>query len=174
GNDSLQGGIGNDQLYAGYGDDIAYGGAGDDVLDGEYGNDILLGDAGNDRIIGGFDSDFMSGGVGDDLLESHTTDVSNFVIEKDDMSGGAGRDTFRLRTDYLGGAASFNPLYDASFALIRDFSKVDDTLDMRYDKNYSIGYGNFYGGAALDTLITWQGNLVAVVQDNYLTSANLV
>lgn len=174
GNDSLWGGLGNDQLFAGYGDDVAYGGEGHDIIDGEYGNDILLGDAGNDRIIGGFGSDFLSGGTGDDAVESHTSFVSDFVVEKDELYGGAGRDVFRLRTDYLGGAASLNPLYDASFALIRDFNRAEDTLDMRYDSNYTIGYGNFYGSTALDTVLSWNGNVVAVVQDNQLAKANLV
>lgn len=174
GNDTVWGNIGNDQLFAGYGDDVVYGGEGNDTLDGEYGNDILLGDAGNDRVIGSFGSDFISGGAGDDVLESHTTLVSDFVVEKDELYGGEGKDIFRLRTDYLGGAASLNPLYDASFALIKDFNRLEDTLDMRYDSNYSIGYGNFYGGTTADTILSWNGNIVAVVQDNQLTKANLV
>ncbi|MBF2003628.1 MAG: calcium-binding protein [Synechococcales cyanobacterium C42_A2020_086] len=173
GDDLIYGEDGNDQVFAGSGNDLAYGGFGDDLIDGEAGDDLLFGDAGNDRIIGGFGSDFQSGGSGNDVIESHAVAVSDFVIEKDDMTGGAGRDTFRLRTDYAGGAASIVPYYDASFAIIRDFNRTEDRLDLKYDQNYVIRYGDFYGGRALDTVLTWQNNTVAVVQDVQLSYANL-
>lgn len=173
GNDNIYGQGGNDQLFASAGDDTAIGGLGNDTINGETGNDVLLGDDGDDFIVGGFGSDFMSGGTGNDTLDSHGGPVSNFVIEIDDMSGGAGADLFRLRTDYLGGAASLNPLIDGSHAIIRDFTIGEDTLDMRYDKNYTIRYGNFFGDPTLDTILSYKGNVVAVAQDVHLTSANL-
>jgi Ca2+-binding RTX toxin-like protein len=170
GNDQIYGENGNDEILGQNGDDKIYGGDGNDTLDGGNNNDVLLGELGSDRLIGGFGSDFLSGGDGNDTIESHTVNVSNFVIEKDLIYTGTGQDLVILRTDYLGGAASTNPLQDGSFARIVDFDKNQDILDLRYNQNYKISYGNFFGGSTspTDTIISYDGNTVAVVQDTQL------
>lgn len=173
GSDRISGDDGNDQLFAGSGNDTVIGGLGDDKLYGEAGNDVLLADDGNDLLVGGFGSDFLAGGLGNDTLESHSAPVSDFVIERDVMNGGAGADTFRLRTDYLGGRGTLNPFTDASHARIEDFVVGEDVLDVKYPSGYTINYRNYLGSTALDTRISYQGDLVAIVQDVQLTSANL-
>jgi len=173
GNDEIYGDEGNDQLFAGSGNDTVVGGLGNDRLNGEVGNDVLLADAGNDLLVGGFDSDFLSGGLGNDTIESHSGLVSDFVVEIDIMHGGAGADIFRLRTDYLGSTGSRNPFVDASHARIEDFVIGEDILDLKYASGYEITYFNHLGGANLDTRIAYQGDLVAIVQDVQLSSANL-
>jgi Ca2+-binding RTX toxin-like protein len=167
GNDLIYGENGNDEILGQNGSDTLYGGAGNDILNGGDGNDVLLGELGNDRLIGGFGSDFLSGGDGNDTIESHATNVSDFVTEKDVIYTGAGQDLVILRTYYLRGTGSTNPLLDSSFARIVDFNKSQDILDLRYNQNYEISYGKFFGGSTspLDTIISYKENTVAVVQD---------
>lgn len=175
GDDELQGGDGNDQLFAGAGRDLVIGGLGDDTLDGEAGNDIMLADDGNDSLIGGFGSDFLSGGAGNDTISSHRGVVGDFNREIDVMNGGPGADTFRLLTDYLWGTGSLNPLIDATHARIEDFVKGEDILDVKYGSGYTLTTNRNYLGSALinDTLITYQGDLVAIVQDAQLAITDL-
>lgn len=178
GNDEIYGGDGLDLLFGGDGNDVVYGEEGDDSIDGEVGDDVLLGDAGADTIIGGFGSDFISGGEDADILNSHSARVNPRVVEKDEfyVGGGTGiADEVNLFTNYLGGAASRNPRVDGSRALIYDFNKVDDTLNLldaasRYTIRAS---GNFYGNKKADTVILRGTNTVAVVVDQTLALADL-
>lgn len=178
GNDEIYGGDGLDQLFGGDGNDIAYGEEGDDTLDGEVGDDLLLGDAGIDTITGGFGSDFISGGEDGDILNSHSARVNPRVIEKDEFYLGAGAgvaDEVNLFTNYLGGTASTRPKTDGSKAIIFDFNRVDDTLNLldaasRYTVRAS---GNFYGTKKADTLILRGSNTVAVIVDQTVAVADL-
>lgn len=177
GNDTVDGGLGNDLLYGSTGNDSINGGLGNDSLYGEDGNDILLGDDGDDLVVGGFGSDFLSAGLGlgNDTIESHTANVSDFVVEIDLMYGGLGADTFRLRTDYLGSTGSLDPLIDRSHASIEDFVQGEDILDMKYGSGYTINYRNYLapGTAVRDTVISYQGDLVAIVKDVELSITDL-
>ncbi|MEW7851272.1 type I secretion C-terminal target domain-containing protein [Massilia aurea] len=121
GNDTLLGGDGDDVLD---GDDIAFnddpelpytwrsertgndrleGGAGNDTLHSSVGNDVLLGGAGNDLLrLDGRNSmrEFtqlvvLDGGDGDDRLLVRGYLAQGATVE---MTGGAGSDTFSLRT----------------------------------------------------------------------------
>lgn len=178
GNDEIYGGDGLDQLFGGDGNDIVYGEEGDDTIDGEVGDDLLLGDAGIDTITGGFGSDFISGGEDGDILNSHSGRVNPRVIEKDEfyLGGGAGvADEVNLFTNYLGGTASTRPKTDGSKAIIFDFNRVDDTLNLldaasRYTVRAS---GNFYGTKKADTLILRGSNTVAVIVDQTVAVADL-
>ncbi len=64
---------GNDRIFGGEGNDTMHGNAGNDSLYGENGVDKLFGDAGNDRLDGGDDgvSDQMTGGAGADTFVTH-------------------------------------------------------------------------------------------------------
>lgn len=178
GNDEIYGGDGLDQLFGGDGNDTIYGQEGDDTIDGEFGDDILLGDAGADIMTGGFGSDFISGGEDADILNSHSARVNTRVVEKDEfyLGGGTGiADEVNLFTNYLGGTASTRPKTDGSKAIVFDFNKTDDTLNLldaasRYTIRAS---GNFYGSRRADTLILRGSNTVAVIVDQTLASADL-
>lgn len=165
GNDKIYGENGNDEILGQNGNDTVYGGDGNDTLDGGNNNDVLLGELGNDRLIGGFGSDFLSGGDGNDTIESHTTNVDNFVTEKDLIYTGTGQDVIRLQTNYRGGARSTDPLKDSSFARIVDFNTNQDSLELRFTQAHRVIYRNVFGGQAADSIIIQDGNTVAVVQD---------
>ncbi len=77
----LMGGMGNDTLDGGMGADELQGGAGNDQLTGGEGADKLYGGAGADTIIGSDGDDMIAPGLG-------------VVGTAEDMSGGAGGDTF--------------------------------------------------------------------------------
>jgi Ca2+-binding RTX toxin-like protein len=200
GNDTIDGGAGNDLIYGddindfqigandtlsgGLGNDIIDAGLGSDSLDGGDGDDILLGGAGNDRVTGGFGSDFLSGGTvgsGSDTINSHATNVSGGTVERDEMYGGDGADTFNLRSDYIAGLASSTLVAGSGYAIIVDFklSEGDRLNLLAPSTSYTIKYGNANdrfigsGGVAADTFILRQGNVVAVVLDQTLTQANL-
>lgn len=198
-NDILDGGTGNDILYGddaigslggddvlngGIGNDKLYGGLGSDSVDGGDGDDLVHGDAGNDTVTGGFGSDFLSGGTlgsGDDILNSHATNVSGGFVERDEMFGGDGADTFNLRSDYIAGLASNRPVRGSGYAIIVDFYLFEgDKLNLLGPRaNYKLEYGNANdqfigsGGFVADTFILRQGNLVAVVLDRTLALADL-
>ena len=151
---------------------------GDDILNGGNGDDIILGEVGNDTLTGSFGSDFLSGGDGDDIINSHDARVSSKVVERDEMYGGLGADTFNLFANYLGGKASNRPARegkfgDGSYAVLRDFSVADgDTLNLLDTvSRYQFVRGNFGGRTASDVFITTRtGNTVAVVLDTSVTA----
>lgn len=184
GDDEIIGDDGNDNVSGGEGNDSIFGNLGDDILNGETGDDVVLGDEGADDITGSFGSDFLSGGLDDDIINSHEKRVSARVVEKDVIFGGDGADTINLFTNYTGGRASSRPTgrtADGSFAVLADFELGTDILNvLNRPGTYSISYGNGptspdydnVRGLA-DTFISHRGNLVAVVIDARLTTADL-
>jgi Ca2+-binding RTX toxin-like protein len=108
GDDFLSGRAGDDSLYGDNGHDTLDGGAGNDTLDGGVGGDILLGGAGNDVLIGGFGTYWWW-----------------YYGNVDTLTGGAGSDTFILKSEGL---------YEG-FSVIRDFSRVADTIQLAGDSS---------------------------------------
>ena len=116
GNDQLRGGAGNDALFGRAGDDTLDGGTGNDYLSGVSGNDILRGGSGSDDLDGGPGADRLYGGDGDDRLEA---DYYDRGAGDDTLDGGAGADRFVFG-------------YGDDADTIRDFSFVDDVIDLRW------------------------------------------
>jgi hypothetical protein len=129
GNDLIGGNSGNDQLSGGDGNDTIYGGKGNDIASGNDGNDFLLGDLGNDSLVGG---------NGNDTLTGVSPNNPRFpgIGEVDTLTGGAGNDTFilgdRFRAYYDEGTGGLGL---ADYALITDFSVVDDTITLLRNPN---------------------------------------
>lgn len=163
GNDTLIGGPENDQLWGGSGDDDLNGGNGNDSLYGQQGNDFLSGDVGNDYLYGGTGDDYLFGGDGIDRLDGYAASG----MEYDTLIGGAQRDDF-----ILGGSwgVSYQGL---GYATITDWDASSDYIEVlgeassqSYDGiSYSLGYDNWEGTSATDTLIYYGTDVIAVVQD---------
>ncbi len=158
--DSLSGLDGNDTLLGKNGNDYLSGGNGNDYLDGGNGNDTLLGGAGSDRIFGG---------AGNDRIDGYATTGTEY----DTISGGLGSDTF-----VLGG--SWGVSYQGSgYATITDWNQPTDWLELKGSSStrsyngssYSLGYGNYEGTSATDTLVKYGSDIIAVIQDT--TSVSL-
>lgn len=178
GNDYLYGGDGIDNLIGGAGNDSLYGGTGGDILFGDeitigsgtpVGNDYLSGEDGNDLLYGGRGNDTLIGGAGNDFFSGY----GNSTGEVDRYTGGTGADTFSLgyngsytNIDYLG----------SGYAIITDFkwSEGDKIRVGGSISDYTLQKtSNFSGGAALDTLIYRNSDLIAVVQDTTNVYASL-
>lgn len=138
------GGSGDDFIYGNEVDNQLYGNAGDDVIYGLDGSDYLHGGNGND-VLTGVDATYWGAGVG----------------EFDILTGGGGADTFVLGDAY----EAF--YYGEGYALITDFNwREGDLLSLQGDaSNYSLGYGNWAGNQAQDTLIYHQDDIIGLVQD---------
>lgn len=122
----------------------AIGGIGNDVITGNDANNHLYGNAGDD-ILTGVDATYYGAGEG----------------EFDVLTGGGGADTFVLGDAY-------EAFYSGTgYALITDFSQIEgDSLRLYGDlDDYSLGYGNWAGGQAQDTLIYHQNDIIGLVQD---------
>ncbi|MEA5449218.1 hypothetical protein VB780_11605 [Leptolyngbya sp. CCNP1308] len=124
-NDYLDGGLGNDSLSGGPGNDQLLGGPGDDTLDGGAGNDSLLGGPGNDSLLGGDGNDWLQGSS------------ASTPGEVDQLTGGAGADTFVL-------GSYFGVLYDdqnstnsgtPDHAFIHDFDPNQDVIQLAGQKS---------------------------------------
>lgn len=115
GDDHLSGGDGHDRLIGGYGDDQLLGDAGNDTLVDGHGDDLLQGGADDDRLVTRFGNDTVEGGDGNDFILSRS-DMGEPVIAQDpelprynpdqpfmdsddELTGGAGADTFFFRLD---------------------------------------------------------------------------
>jgi len=111
---------GNDQLHGDAGDDLLVGGAGNDWLDGGADNDVLWGDGstlgashhGNDTLLGGAGNDVLHGEGGDDVLDGGSG-INN-------LFGGAGNDTYWVRTVDLAQAVPSEGQQPTARTLIRD------------------------------------------------------
>jgi Ca2+-binding RTX toxin-like protein len=188
GNDSLSGNSGSDTLYGGAGDDSLFGGdyndaitgvddgndylhgrTGNDLLFGSLGDDILIGGQGNDTLYGGLDNDSLYGGRGNDILCGDFLEDNNPNNDYDTLTGGSGADTFLLGSNSSFG--NFLQFYlGAGEATITDFNQSQgDKIGIAGNtssSDYSLDQSqNISGGSALDTLIYYQGDLLAVVQD---------
>jgi RTX calcium-binding nonapeptide repeat (4 copies) len=172
-------------VYCGDGNDRITGSTGNDVLFGDNGDDIILGGSGTDTLFGGTGSDFISGGgtangAGGDYFYSHQFNVNDFgAPEKDEFhlkpSDAVQENQVHLRTDYLGGKGTNNVTTDSSHAKIFGF-KSGDTLFLKYETDtYGIRYRNFGGaGDKLDTVIAYQGNIVAIVMDVSIDNSSII
>lgn len=147
---------GNDTLYGNTNNDSLYGGNGNDSLSGYTGNDYLRGDAGNDTLLGGSGNDILSGGSGNDRLDGYATTGTEY----DTLTGGSGSDTF-----VLGGSWGVSYL-GSGYATITDWYQPSDWLEVKGSASqYSLGYANWEGGSATDTLIYNGSDVIGVVQD---------
>ncbi|MBD2000274.1 hypothetical protein H6G00_27345 [Leptolyngbya sp. FACHB-541] len=151
---------GDDLVFGQGGGDFIFGGNGKDELRGDDGNDSLGGGEGDDKLVGGRGRDTLLGGNGRDVLTGYSF-VG--VDEIDVLSGGGGADTFVLG-DTIG-----SHYLESGFATITDFKSFEGDkirINGSIDKGYTlITNQNVSGGSALDTLISRNGNLIAVVQD---------
>ena len=145
-----------------------FSGDGDDELVGNHLRNNLSGMRGSDLLIGGAGNDILDGGKGDDVLIGvEPSDWEAGSGEYDTLTGGRGADTFVLGDAY----EAFYAV--AGYALITDFSRLEgDLLTLHGNlSDYSLGYGDWAGGLAQDTLIYHQNDVIGLVQDN--TSLNL-
>ncbi|MGG6292816.1 calcium-binding protein [Leptolyngbya sp. AN02str] len=170
GNDTLYGWNGNDKIYAGTGNDYAYGEAGNDYIDGWYGNDYISGGSGNDTLLGYYGNDTIYGGSGTDKIFGeagndvmHGGGYGNNSYEYDEMTGGAGADTFVV------GDAYGNFYKGAGYAIIKDFNYAEGDKVKLNLSQYEVKDVSYYGvgSSALDTVIYHKGttDVVAVIQD---------
>lgn len=137
--------------------DAIFGSGGNDTLIGGGGNDFLFGESGDDILTGGFGNDFLSGGDGNDRLEgtgaffpNPTSQRSRGAGEIDTLIGGAGQDTFQLWSSNgafgspsapsgIGASYRFNGNVD--YALIADFNKSEDTIELRTKDGRTVDSG---------------------------------
>ncbi|MFB2936837.1 calcium-binding protein [Aerosakkonemataceae cyanobacterium BLCC-F154] len=161
GNDSLIGGFSNDYLFGEADNDSLVGGWGNDFLSGDSGNDELYGDSGNDELYGGTGNDSLIGGSGDDYLSGHS---GNGGTSYDVVTGGTGGDTFALgfstTVHYLGnGYATITDFNSAEGDFVEVAGSVADYSLIQSGSNTNISYNN---------------DLIAIVQNALLTESNLV
>lgn len=167
----LFGNTGKDILQGSFGRDRLNGGEGDDIIRGGGGRDLLTGGTGSDDISGGG----VVNGFGGDTYKMHVGTIDDFAApEKDVVRMAPGTQTNRNRvdittSDYLGGAGSLNNVLDASNVKIFGFT-AGDRVFLKYADGYDISYGQQLGsGSQLDTVISYQGDMVAIVADISLT-----
>jgi Ca2+-binding RTX toxin-like protein len=187
GNDTVNAGAGNDFIFGGGGNDFIRGEDGNDFIDGSLGDDEVRGNSGNDTVGGGFGNDIVRGNSGNDNLNGGSGDDTLFgnsgndtlggfgfaqpQNQKDTLTGGTGADTFEL-----GDAISSFYLGGNSFATITDFdfSQGDKIQVNGSVSDYFLQKSlNVSGGAALDTQIFRNGDLIGIVQDNTNVFASL-
>ena len=168
--DWLEGSQYADDIYGDYGNDIIFGNAGDDLLFGGtgdifsgysysdyFGDDYLYGGAGNDGLFGENGDDILFGGSGDDWLEG-TSNI--YTSDRDELWGGFGFDYFVL-------GVGQDVFYQGSgYATIKDWTGGIDAIAVGgIAENYSISTGSISGGAAADTEIYYNNDLIAVLED---------
>ncbi len=136
GADTLLGGGGNDNLYGQDGADLLSGGDGRDTLTGGAGNDTLSGDAGDDYFSDYEGANSLSGGDGDDIFDNVSFAGGSSSGGIDTLTGGAGRDTYRLH----GSDAYYSPS-TLKADIITDFTAGagGDVLDLTNVYSYLSG-----------------------------------
>lgn len=131
---------------------VITGSTGDDVLNGELGNDTIYGGRGNDTLDGGDGTDFLRAGS--------NTSLSN--IEVDEITGGAGSNTFDLTDgegsgfyrNVTGGKDDFG---DSSYVVLNDAGRLILEADPRLTWGSAPGSSNtttggFYVAKDLTTI----------------------
>ncbi|NEO79650.1 calcium-binding protein [Moorena sp. SIO4G3] len=164
-NNSMRGNSDNNLLWGKSGNDELYGEAGTDALLGDTGNDILDGGSDNDYLYGGFGNDTLTGGSGNDSLQGYEGSSSG---EQDILTGGTGADTFALGNNAFGTKVAYIGDGNSGYATITDFDGTQsDKVQLGGGiSDYTVNYSNFSGTSALDTALYYQGDLIAVFQDN--------
>ncbi|RZM76575.1 S8 family serine peptidase [Leptolyngbya iicbica] len=137
-------------------------GDGNDVITGNSSSNTLSGMRGDDVLIGGAGNDSLNGGAGNDVLNGTDPTVWNAGSgQYDVLTGGTGADTFVL-------GDQFEAFYSGlGYALITDFDWTEGDRFRVHGSlaDYSLGFGDWAGDFAQDTLIYYQTDLVGVVQD---------
>jgi Ca2+-binding RTX toxin-like protein len=87
--------------YGGEGEDSLNGGSNADALHGEGGKDSLNGGGGGDQLFGGGGLDYLDGAEGNDYLNGGADGYA------DELTGGAGADTFEAEPYY----PPYSPFY---------------------------------------------------------------
>ncbi|NEQ11355.1 MAG: calcium-binding protein, partial [Moorea sp. SIO4E2] len=170
-NNSISGNSDNNLLWGKSGNDELYGKAGTDVLLGDLGNDILDSGSDNDYLYGGLGNDTLTGGSGNDSLYGYGGSSSS---ERDILTGGTGADTFALGNNGFGIKVGYFGDGNSGYATITDFDGTQsDKVQLGGGiSDYTMNYSNVSGTSALDTNLYYQGDLIAVFQDD--TSFSLI
>ena len=139
------------------GADNLSGGSRNDTLIGNDGNDTLIGNDGKDWIFGGIGNDSIVGGDGDDFLSGENND--DILIGgsgNNTLVGGSGADTFVL-----------DESNDSTYDTVFDFNRAEgDKFQVTGSQSdYTISYGIVYGTNNPNTIIEYQGNVIAIVED---------
>jgi Ca2+-binding RTX toxin-like protein len=139
-----------------------------DYMDGGSENDTLYGLGGGDTLVGGFGNDSLHGGDGNDYLNGYGSTINN-VSQFDNLTGGAGKDTFVLG---LSTGVLYNEPGDG-YAVIKDFYWVDDKIQVKGNASqYSLEFKSVagIGSASQDTEIYYinggSKERIGIVQDN--------
>jgi len=173
GNDVITSGAGNyDRIYGAAGNDIIHGGGGHDSdytgypysgpqegLFGGDGNDTIYGDGGNDQLWGE---------AGDDtLIGVNPGSATPGVGEIDQLSGGAGHDSFVLGTSAWQAYDDRNATTSGTsdYALIVDFNSLDDVIQLQGTKtNYRLETSGANTHLYLDKPGSEPDELIAIIQ----------
>lgn len=137
--------------------DAIFGRGGDDTILSGGGNDFLFGESGNDTLIGGFGNDFLYGGDGNDRLQgagafffNPSSRRSRGAGEIDTLIGGSGNDTFQLwstngafgtPSSPSGSGPSYRFNGNVDYALIADFNKSEDTIELIKKDGFALDTG---------------------------------
>ncbi|MCA1994889.1 MAG: M10 family metallopeptidase C-terminal domain-containing protein, partial [Coleofasciculus sp. S288] len=202
GNDTISGGGGDDYMDGGAGWDTVdysyWGGGGtynlatgvasfpgfydEEILNFEgiitgAGNDNVIGSATDNRIETGAGNDTVSGGAGNDSLNGYGGTIGEYDVLSGDYSFSQpgvqdtsdGADTFIL-------GDAFGAYYlGLGYATITDFYWYEGDKFQVHGSvgDYSLGFQNWSGDSLNDTLIYYQSDLIAVVEDTTNVIASL-
>ena len=202
GNDTISGGGGDDYMDGGAGWDTVdysyWGGGGtynlatgvasfpgfydEEILNFEAiitgaGNDNVIGSATENRIETGAGNDTVSGGADNDSLNGYGRTIGEYDVLSGDYSFSQpgvqdtsdGADTFIL-------GDAFGAYYlGLGYATITDFYWYEGDKFQVHGSvgDYSLGFQNWSGDSLNDTLIYYQSDLIAVVEDTTNVIASL-
>ena len=135
----------------------------DKIVGDESWANKLDGGAGNDTIEGLGDDDTLIGGSGNDTLTgSNPNQFDSGKWEYDKLTGDSGADTFVL------GDSSKAYYQGSGYATITDFDWAEGDKIRAYGSvgDYSLEFTSWSGGSAQDTLVKYQGDIIAVIEDD--------
>lgn len=173
--DNLYGTAQIDTIKGYEGNDSLFGRKNNDFLDGGAGKDILYGYAGNDTLVGGADDDLINGAG---FAYKDPTSPQNFGSgDVDTLTGGSGLDTFQLwgGSGRSGIHAYYNGAGDRDYALITDFNKSEDIIQLTNVEGASstvssvyYSFGTSPDGSGTGIYVSksgFQPDLIAILQD---------
>ena len=177
---------------------IMFGNRGDGKLQGLLGDDRLYGGDDNDTLYGNresvttsrfsfgpsrSDNDKLTGGKGNDVLVGYGgLKNEKDILHGDQSSSQPGRIDIGDGADVFVLGDSSRAYYDGDdtngYAVIKDFYYAEgDKIRVHGNRSdYSLGFANRSGSSSTDTLIEYQDDLIAVVEDttNIIISADFV